>query len=45
MVLKGGVLKNKRRRRRGDKEFIYLFLERRIGRIRGICGRKPQTLF
>jgi hypothetical protein len=44
MVLKGGVLENKKRRKRGNMEFFFCF-ERRIGGARGICGRKPHTLF
>jgi hypothetical protein len=42
MVIKLGVLENKRRRRRGDKGFFFVF-GRKIGRTRGICG--TQTLF
>jgi hypothetical protein len=45
MVLKGGVLEKKRRRRSRNMEFFFVFLERRIKRAEGICGRKPQILF
>jgi hypothetical protein len=40
MVLKRGVRESKRRRRRGNKKVFFCF-ERRIGRARNICGRKP----
>jgi hypothetical protein len=42
MVLKGGVLENKRRRRRG---IMVFFFGKRIGRAKSTCDRKPQTLF
>jgi hypothetical protein len=46
MVLKGGILENKRRRKRCDRELEFLFfLERRIGKVGGTCNRKPHTMF
>jgi hypothetical protein len=36
---------NKKRIKRGDKEFFFVFLEKIIGRVKGIYDRKPQTLF
>jgi len=44
MVLKGGVLENKRRRKRRDIVFFFFFL-RIIGRTISTCNKKPQTLF
>jgi len=29
----------------GEETKRFFFFERRIGRARNICGRKPQTLF
>jgi hypothetical protein len=45
MVLKGGVLENKRGEEKEIRSFFFFFRERRIGRAGGICCRKPQTLF
>jgi hypothetical protein len=46
---KGGVLENKKKKETGKLEFflkfVCFFLKRKIGRVGGICGRKPQTLF
>jgi hypothetical protein len=44
MVLKGGVLENKRGEEKEIRSFFFS-RERRIGRAGGICCRKPQTLF
>jgi hypothetical protein len=44
MVLKGGVLETKRRRRKRNREFFFV-LERKIGRAKNTCGKKPQILF
>jgi hypothetical protein len=43
MVLKGGVVEKKMRRRSRNMEFF--FWERRLRRAKGICGRTPQILF
>jgi hypothetical protein len=50
MVLKGGVLENKRRMRQGiwsssGVNFFFLAFDRIIGRVGGTCGTKPQILF
>jgi hypothetical protein len=44
MVLKGGVLENKRRRRR-DMEFFCFFFGEKYRKALDIYGRKPQTMF
>jgi hypothetical protein len=45
MNLKGGVLENKRRRRRENMEFFIFYLEKIIRRVKGTYNRKPHTLF
>jgi hypothetical protein len=45
MVLKGGVLENKRRRKRRDIVFFFSFFWRIIRRTISTCNKKPQTLF
>jgi len=42
---KGGSSKEQEEEKKRRQGVFFFFLERRIGRIRGICGRKPQTLF
>jgi len=48
MLIKGGVLENKRKMRQGELELflgVSFLWKRIIGRVGGTCGRKPQTLF
>jgi hypothetical protein len=45
MVLKGGVLENKRRRKRRDIVFFFSFFWRIIRRTISTCNKKPQTLW
>jgi hypothetical protein len=41
MVLKGGVVENTRGEKEEELELFDCFLDKRIGRVRNICDRKP----
>jgi hypothetical protein len=48
MVLKGGVLENKRKMKQGKLEFFLEFFfwwKRKIGKTRGTCDRNHRLCF